>query len=53
MDNEILEIQNLNDDDLLQLYEMLDNHIKYLKNSVIDNNNVEIEEESEAEARDE
>ena len=40
-DKEILEIQNLNDDDLLAVYQMLLDHIEYLKNSIIDNTVVE------------
>ena len=49
MDNEVLEIQNLDDDDLLHLYDLLDAHIKYLRGSILDSNDVEVEEESEGE----
>ena len=34
-DNEIQEIQGLNNDDLLNLYEQVIAHLKYLKESVI------------------
>ena len=40
-DKEILEIQNLSDDDLLAVYQMILDHIEYLKNNIIDNTIVE------------
>ena len=35
-DQEILEIRNLNDDDLLTVYDKVTEHIQYLQNSIID-----------------
>lgn len=34
-DNEILEIKNLDDDNLLELYDMVQNHIQYLESAII------------------
>ncbi len=45
-DKEILEIQNLSEDDLLELYTKIQEHIKYLQDSIIDTS---IEEENESE----
>ena len=36
-DNEVLEIQNLSEDDLLELFQMLNDHIQYLNSNLIDN----------------
>lgn len=49
MKEEILEIQNLNNDDLLSLYDMMDKHIQYLQSSII---NIAEEEASEEAAED-
>ena len=40
-DKEILEIQNLSDDDLLAVYQMIVDHIEYLKSNIIDNTVIE------------
>jgi len=35
-DKEVLEIHNLDDDDLLAVYKMVEEHIQYLNQSIID-----------------
>jgi hypothetical protein len=45
-DKEILEIQNLGEDDLLTLEKMVEEHIKYLEGSILDNTIVESEGEN-------
>lgn len=45
-DKEILEIQNLGEDDLLALEKMVEEHIRYLEGSIIDNTIVESEGET-------
>ena len=45
-DKEIFEIQNLNEDDLLSLEKMVEEHIQYLESSIIDNTIVESEGET-------
>ena len=43
-DKEILEIHNLDDDDLLSIYQMLVDHIQYLNSSIVE---ATVEEEGE------
>ena len=46
-EKEIVEIQNLNDDGLLELYDKIVGHIEYLKGSILDTTIIpESEEES-------
>lgn len=46
-EQEILEIQSINDDDLLALYDKLVDHISYLKGSILDTTVPESEESSD------
>ena len=36
VDNEILEIQNLSDEDLLQLFQLVEEHLAYLRSNIIE-----------------
>ena len=47
-DREILEIQNLNDDDLLTVYDKIVEHIQYLQSNII--NTEEVVEEAVVES---
>lgn len=53
MKEEILEIQNLNNDDLLSLYDMMDKHIQYLQSSIINIAEEEIAEEAAEDSKEE
>lgn len=52
-EKDIQEIQNLNDDDILSVYQMVVDHIQYLNNNIIDTTVEEVTPQEGGESTDE